>query len=95
MDLPSFDQTQPPEQRIVEKARRKPNARRVSAIKEKNLRPPKAVPKRRRKRKTTPVKAEHAGGRFTPEVYRLIGELMGLTPASRSLVLGIVQGLTK
>jgi hypothetical protein len=92
MDLPQFDQPQQPE---TSAPSRKPRRKKRSPVKAKNLRPPKAVPKRRRKRKAKPVKAEQTGGRFTPEVYRLIGELMGLTPASRSLVLGIVQGLTK
>jgi hypothetical protein len=93
MDLPQFDQPQQPE---TSAPSRKPRRKKRLPVKAKTLRPPKAVPKRRRKkRKATPVKAEHAGGRFTPEVYRLIGELMALGPASRSLVLGIVQGLTK
>jgi hypothetical protein len=92
MDLPQFDQPQQPE---TSAPSRRPRRKRTKIPPTRTI--IKATPKKRRrkKRKATPVKAEHAGGRFTPEAYRLIGELMGLSPASRALVLGIVHGLTK
>lgn len=74
------------------KPRRKPTRRKAAKI---------AAPKSARKtRKRRAVKriapaANGHGGRFTPEVYRLIGQLMEMAPASRNLVIGIVRGLTK
>ena len=43
--------------------------------------------------KVKPVE-QHHGGKFTDEVYRMIGTLMGMKGSERDLVVDIVKGLT-
>lgn len=94
-DLPSFDpppQTEPPSPK---KPRRKPQRRAVKAAAVVRKR---RVPKKRAKRVSsgwTGEKEQHAGGRFTPEVYRLIGTLMALDAPTRNLVIEVAKGLSK
>lgn len=96
-DMPMFDDPiAPPEPPLPKKPRQKPTRKRkVSEA------APKVVKKRRKKRlirsgfvkKMVPV-AEHAGGRYSKDVYVAIGSLMGMKGSDRETVLDIVQGLT-
>ena len=91
--LPMFDEPPvqaeptPPKKPKPKPTRRKSAAHKVEA--------PKKVAKRRKRRvtKVKPVE-QHHGGKFTDEVYRMIGTLMGMKGSERDLVVDIVKGLT-
>jgi len=55
------------------------------------------IPKRRRKRRVARVKPveQHAGGKYPPEIYRLIGTLMNLDLPLRNFVIEVTKGLSK
>ncbi len=108
--LPDFEQTHPEptfEDPKPKKPRRKPakrKAKRVSFLERKaQLAAPKKRKVAKRKRRGRPVGAlnkpkvdeQHAGGRLTPELYRLIGTLLGLTAFDRAFVLSVVARLAK
>lgn len=99
--LPDFDGPQPaPEQPSPRKPRPKPMRRpaKKKAVRAPVLKPAKRVAKKRRIRKAMSSKqivpVTHAGGLFTPEVYRVIGTLMEMKLPDRSLVLSIVDSLS-
>jgi hypothetical protein len=56
-----------------------------------------AMPKRRRKRRVARIKPveQHAGGKYPPEIYRLIGTLMNLDLPLRNFVIEVTKGLSK
>ena len=90
--LPMFDE--PPvqaEPTPPKKPKPKPTRRKAKTAK---VASPKPV--KRRKRRATKVKPveQHHGGKFTDEVYRMIGTLMGMKGSERDLVVDIVKGLT-
>jgi hypothetical protein len=58
----------------------------------------KPVVKKRRKRrvrKAPKAVEQHAGGRFTPEVYRVLGALLNLETPLRNFVIEIAKGVSK
>ena len=93
--LPMFDDppadTPTPPKKPKPKPTRKRRKRKAVALK-----PPKSDKIKRRKRRATKVKPveQHHGGKFTDEVYRMIGTLMGMKGSERDLVVDIVKGLT-
>jgi hypothetical protein len=89
-DMPNFDS--PPaatEPKPPKKPKPKPTRQVRKAVA--------AMPKRRRKRRvvrTKPVET-HAGGKFTPEIYRLIGALLNLETPMLNFVMEVTKGLSK
>ena len=93
-DLPTFenDAPEPPDAPINNKPK-KPMKRSRGRPKGK-VKGPRAVKRKRRVPK--PAKLErHHGGRYTPEQYKLIGDLMLLTQDEREAVVEIASGLVK
>src|SRR5216684_7844762 len=94
-DMPDFETSHETPADAPKKPRRKPTKRRkaVKAVTSKLIKKPR---KKRRKvrvtRKTAPTNG-HTGGKFTDEVYRTIGTLMGMKGSDRDTVLDIVKGL--
>ena len=89
-ELPGYEPTAPD---APKKSRKKPMKRRQV----KKVAAEKPVAKKRRKRRARiarPVE-QHAGGKFTPEFYRVVGLLMGLDIPIRNLAMEVVKGLTK
>lgn len=83
-DLPEFNTPEAPSPQPPRRKPRKPM--KVAAPK-----------KRRRKRRVARVKpAEvHANGKFTPEIYRLIGALLNLETPMLNFVMEVTKGLKK
>ena len=90
MELPDFDKNPADiETPSPKKPRRKPTKRKAKIA---------AVPKptRRKRRRVLPLKQKPKEEvLLSPEVYKTIGILIRLNASERSLVLAIVQGLTK
>jgi hypothetical protein len=88
--MPDFNPEPNTEQPSPKKPRRKPTKRKAKIA---------AVPKparRKRRRVLTPLKQKPKEEvLLSPEVYKTIRILVGLNASERSLVLAIVQGLTK
>jgi hypothetical protein len=89
-DMPNFDS--PPaatEPKPPKKPKPKPVRQARKAVA--------AMPKRRRKRRVARVKQveQHAGGKFTPEIYRLIGALLNLETPMLNFVMEVTKGLSK
>lgn len=88
--MPMFDDPIPAETpKPPKKPRQKPTKRGAKVA------VPKVMKKRRKIRAAKTAVENHAGGRFTDEVYRMIGTLMGMKGSERTLVLDIVLGLTR
>ena len=96
--LPMFDE-QPAQSEPAppKKPKPKPTRKRRSPVKAKNLPIPKrASIKRRKRRVARQSKPEtHHGGRYSPEVYNLIGRLMNLELPLRNFVIEVTKGLSK
>lgn len=102
--LSSFDPETPSQEAPVPRKPR-PRLTRQPAKKAKRaaplLKPAKRVPKKRRVRKigkssllAAPYKPVDMAVQFTPDVYRLIAEMMKLPTSERGLTIAIVQGLS-
>ena len=93
-NLPEFEtpatSTEP---KPPKKPRQKPTKRRKR--KPVKVAAPKRVPIKRRKRRVAKSVETHAGGKFTPEFYRVLGALMELESPLRSSVIEIAKGLSK
>lgn len=104
--LPDFDgPVQPPEQPSPRKPKPRPQRAKRPAKKKARAAPaPKAakrVPKKRRVRKVgkhpglaAPYKASNALPQLTPDIYRMIAEMMKLDAYERGVTIAIVQGLS-
>lgn len=94
-DFPSYDpnpETPAEQQPSPKKPRRKPMKRRkVKAAVEK----PVVKRRKRRVRKAPKAVEQHTGGRFTPEVYRVLGALLNLETPLRNFVIEIAKGVSK
>ncbi len=98
-EMPDFEPTSL-ETPAPKKPRRKPMKRKRVAKQrvEKAMKTYKTVVKRKKRRKVRVARKVaptngHASGKFTDEVYRTIGTLMGMKSSDRDTVLDIVKGL--
>ena len=95
--LPMFDEpparTEPaPPKKPKPKPTRKRRARKAVVLK-----PPKPDKIKRRKRRVArrPKPETHHGGKYSPEVYNLIGRLMNMELPLRNFVIEVTRGLSK
>jgi hypothetical protein len=101
--MPDFEWTDPvAEPPAPKKPRRKPAKKRKAValpVPKKRAVKKRKVAKRRGRpagslNKPKPAE-QHHGGRFSPELYNLIGQLLGLTAPERAFIYDVVARITK